>query len=76
VRFCKKGGEYRWHRVRAFPDQDGQTAHSQWYETVDDIDDRVQLEIALRNWSDSLEDRVEELIRRTMGPSVLVTTSL
>jgi len=60
VRFCKKGGEYRWHRVRAFPDQDGQTAHPQWYGTVDDIDDRVQLEIALRNWSDSLEDRVIE----------------
>ena len=60
VRFRKAGGEYRWHRVRAFADQNIQTGPAQWYGTVDDVDDRVQLEIALRNWSDSLEDRVIE----------------
>jgi PAS domain S-box-containing protein len=60
VRLRKAGGEYRWHRVRAFLDQDNENARQQWYGTVDDIDDRVQLEIALRNWNDSLEDRIIE----------------
>lgn len=64
VRFRKLGGEYRWHRVRAFPDQEDEAASQQWYGTVDDIDERVQLEVALRNWSDRLEDRVIERTRQ------------
>lgn len=67
VRFRKLGGKYRWHRVRAFPDQDTQAAYPQWYGTVDNIDERVQLEVALRNWSDRLEDRVIERTQQLKG---------
>ena len=33
-------------------------ACEQWYGTIEDIDDRVQLEIALRDWNDLLEERI------------------
>jgi PAS domain S-box-containing protein len=67
VRLRKSGGDYRWHRVRAFPDIDDQAAGQQWYGTVDDIEERVQLEIALRDWNDSLEDRVIERTQQLKG---------
>lgn len=58
IRLRKHTGEYRWFRVRAFCSLDPAGQCEQWYGTVEDINERVQLEAALRDWNDLLEDRI------------------
>jgi PAS domain S-box-containing protein len=60
VRFRKHTGDYRWFRVRALCSLDLAGNCEQWYGTIEDIDDRVQLESALRDWNDLLEERIAE----------------
>lgn len=60
VRLKKHSGDYRWFRVRALCNFDPVEQSEQWYGTVEDIDDRVQLENALRDWNDLLEDRITQ----------------
>ena len=56
-------GDYRWLRVRAFPRRDDAGRIVRWYGTTEDIQDRRQLEAALRQWNQNLEDRVAERTR-------------
>jgi PAS domain S-box-containing protein len=56
----KNGDEYGWFRIRAFPQLDGQGECLQWYGTIEDIEERVRLESALRDWNETLEERVVE----------------
>lgn len=58
IRLRKHTGKYRWFRVRAFCSLDPAGQCEQWYGTVEDINERVQLEAALRDWNDLLEDRI------------------
>jgi len=58
IRLRRDTGEYRWFRVRALCSFGIDGACEQWYGTIEDIDDRVQLEIALRDWNDLLEERI------------------
>jgi PAS domain S-box-containing protein len=58
IRLRKCTGEYRWARVRALCSFGIDGRCEQWYGTIEDIDDRVQLESALRDWNDLLEDRI------------------
>lgn len=60
VRIRQHTGDYRWFRVRALCSLDADGQCEQWYGTFDDIDDRVQLENALRDWNDLLEDRIRQ----------------
>ncbi|WP_447903010.1 ATP-binding protein [Pseudomonas serbica] len=60
VRLRKHTGVYRWFRIRALCSLDVAGRCEQWYGTIEDIDDRVQLESALRDWNDRLEDRIAE----------------
>ena len=60
VRFRKHSGDYRWFRVRALCSLDIAGKCEQWYGTIEDIDDRVHLESALRDWNDLLEERIAE----------------
>ncbi|MHA6493922.1 ATP-binding protein [Pseudomonas borbori] len=60
VRLCTKTGSYGWFRVRAFPDVDVRGECVQWYGTVEDIRERMQLEAALREANESLEQRVAD----------------
>lgn len=64
VRLCKKSGDYDWYQVRAFPDVDDSGRCHQWYGTVEDINERVRLEAALRDWNDNLETRIHERTRQ------------
>ncbi|WP_244997042.1 GAF domain-containing hybrid sensor histidine kinase/response regulator [Pseudomonas viridiflava] len=64
VRLRKAMGEYHWYRVRAFPDLDDEGLCRQWYGTVEDINERVQLESVLRQWNDHLEERIAERTRQ------------
>ncbi|MDD2101452.1 ATP-binding protein [Pseudomonas putida] len=58
IRLRKHTADYRWFRVRALCSFGIDGRCEQWYGTIDDIDDRVQLESALRDWNDLLEDRI------------------
>ena len=58
VRLRRHTGDYRWFRVRALCSFGTDGACEQWYGTMEDIDDRVQLEVALRDWNDLLEERI------------------
>ncbi|MBT2339297.1 MULTISPECIES: ATP-binding protein [Pseudomonas] len=58
IRLRKHTGEYRWFRVRALCSLDPAGRCEQWYGTVEDINERVQLEAALRDWNDQLEARI------------------
>ncbi|MFL1514259.1 ATP-binding protein [Pseudomonas prosekii] len=58
IRIRKNTGDYRWFRVRALCSLDSNGQCEQWYGTIEDIDDRVQLESALRDWNDLLEVRI------------------
>nr|WP_180205590.1 ATP-binding protein [Pseudomonas sp. SbOxS1]NYU05719.1 response regulator [Pseudomonas sp. SbOxS1] len=60
VRLRKHTGDYRWFRVRALCSLDITGKCEQWYGTIEDIEDRVQLESALRDWNDLLEVRIKE----------------
>lgn len=60
VRLRARGGNYRWFRVRALCSFDAEGRCERWYGTVEDIDDRVQLEVALRDWNDLLEERIAQ----------------
>jgi PAS domain S-box-containing protein len=64
VRLCKESGNYDWYHVRAFPEVDGSGCCHQWYGTVEDINERVRLEAALRDWNDNLETRINERTRQ------------
>lgn len=58
VRLKTADGAYGWYRVRAFahPNEHGQC--ERWYGTVEDIQERMDLEEALMDWSGTLEERV------------------
>jgi|GEM_PF-810427 len=58
IRLRKHTAEYRWFRIRAFCSLDANGHCEQWYGTVEDINERVQLEAALRDWNDLLEERI------------------
>ncbi|WP_448693659.1 ATP-binding protein [Pseudomonas rhizophila] len=58
IQLRKSTGEYRWFRIRAFCSLDPEGRCERWYGTVEDINERVQLEAALRDWNDLLEDRI------------------
>ncbi|VVN71828.1 ATP-binding protein [Pseudomonas fluorescens] len=60
IRLQNHTGDYRWFRVRALCSFDSAGQCEQWYGTIEDIDDRVQLENALRDWNDLLEDRIAQ----------------
>lgn len=60
VRLQKNTGEYRWFRTRALRSFDAAGQSEQWYGTIEDIDTRVQLEAALRDWNDLLEERIAQ----------------
>ncbi|MNQ23551.1 Blue-light-activated protein [compost metagenome] len=60
VRLRKHTGDYRWFRILALCSLDVAGNCEQWYGTIEDIDDRVQLESALRDWNDLLEVRIAE----------------
>ncbi|RKS27459.1 PAS domain S-box-containing protein [Pseudomonas sp. WPR_5_2] len=64
IRLKKRSGEYRWFRMRALCSFDPVEQSEQWYGTVEDVDDRVQLENALRDWNDLLEDRIAKRTRQ------------
>ncbi|SFX23680.1 PAS domain S-box-containing protein [Pseudomonas sp. NFACC43] len=79
LRLRKSNGEYRWFRIRALCSLGPAGECEQWYGTVEDIHERVQLENALRDWNDRLEERIakrtEQLEReqreRTLAESKL-----
>jgi len=60
IRLRRHTGEYRWFRVRALCSLDAAGHCEQWYGTVEDINERVQLEAALRDWNDQLEARIAQ----------------
>jgi PAS domain S-box-containing protein len=60
IRLRKHTGDYHWFRVRALCSFDAAGQCEQWYGTFEDIGDRVQLESALREWNDLLEDRIAQ----------------
>ncbi|MCP2073273.1 UNVERIFIED_ORG: PAS domain S-box-containing protein [Pseudomonas lini] len=60
IRLRKLTGEYRWFRIRAFCSLSPGGQCEQWYGTVEDINERVQLEAALRDWNDRLEERITQ----------------
>ncbi|MDO7896058.1 ATP-binding protein [Pseudomonas citrulli] len=60
VRVRRHTGEYRWFRVRALCSLDAGGHCEQWYGTFEDINERVQLEAALREWNDQLEERIAQ----------------
>jgi PAS domain S-box-containing protein len=60
IRIRNYTGDHRWFRVRALSSLDPEGRCEQWYGTIEDIDDRVQLESALRDWNDLLEERVAQ----------------
>jgi PAS domain S-box-containing protein len=64
VRLRKHTGDYRWFRVRALCSLDIAGKCEQWYGTIEDIDDRVHLESALRDWNDRLEERIAQRTRQ------------
>lgn len=52
IRLRSLTGDYRWFRVRALCSFDSSGECEQWYGTFENIDDRGQLETALRGWND------------------------
>ncbi|WP_283184232.1 ATP-binding protein [Pseudomonas svalbardensis] len=60
IRLRKHTGDYRWFRVLALCSLNTAGQCEQWYGTIEDVDDRVQLESALRDWNDLLEDRIAQ----------------
>ena len=56
-------GSYRWHRIRASPRHDGGARVERWYGTLEDIEERRQMEAALHRWNETLEDRVADRTR-------------
>ncbi|MCG5260565.1 EAL domain-containing protein [Cupriavidus gilardii] len=47
-RLRMRSGEYRWFRSRAAPRRDSEGRVMRWYGTLEDIDDRMRVEAALR----------------------------
>jgi len=64
IRLGTRSGQHHWFRIRALCSLDVDGHCEQWYGTLEDIDDRVQLESALRDWNDLLEDRIVERTRQ------------
>ncbi len=60
VRLRSAGGGYRWTRVRASPRRADDGRIARWYGTTEDIEDRRKLETTLREWNETLEERVSE----------------
>jgi len=60
VRIRTASGEFIWHRIRAFPWKNAQGEILRWHGTVENIVESKQLEEALRDWNDILEERVSE----------------
>lgn len=60
ARLKTASGQFMWHRVRAFPWKDAKGEVLQWHGTVENIEERISLERALRDWNDTLEARVTQ----------------
>ena len=60
IRTCLQtaSGGYGWYRVRAFAQTDEQGRRQRWYGTIEDIQERMDLESALVHWNETLEERV------------------
>lgn len=58
IRLRKHTGDYHWFRIRALCTLNPSGLCEQWYGTLEDITERVQLESALRDWNEHLEDRI------------------
>jgi diguanylate cyclase (GGDEF)-like protein/PAS domain S-box-containing protein len=55
------GGEWRWHRARAYPRRNNRAEIILWYGTVEDIHDRKMAQAALQAKTESLEQATEKL---------------
>ena len=55
------GGEWRWHRARAYPRRNERAEIILWYGTVEDIHDRKLAEAALQAKTERLEELTEKL---------------
>ena len=55
------GGEWRWHRARAYPRRNERAEIVLWYGTVEDIHDRKLAEAALQAKTQRLEEVTERL---------------
>ncbi len=55
------GGEWRWHRARAYPRRNDRAEIILWYGTVEDIHDRKLAEDALQAKTGRLEELTEKL---------------
>ncbi|MFC3607265.1 ATP-binding protein [Stutzerimonas tarimensis] len=64
ARFLNAAGEYIWFRTRAFSSLNEHGLCEQWYGTLEDISDRIQLEDALREWNGELEARIQDRTRQ------------
>lgn len=64
IRMRQHTRDHRWFRISALCSFDETGQCEQWYGTIEDIDDRVQLENALRDWNDLLEDRINQRTRQ------------
>ncbi|WP_312479077.1 PAS domain S-box protein [Stutzerimonas nitrititolerans] len=60
VRLRKISGDYSWFRLRAFPSVTANNSCEQWYGTIEDISERMQLEENLRDWNERLEQYVRD----------------
>ena len=60
ARIGHAGGTYRWLRIRALPRRSDDGAIVGWYGTIEDIEERRQLEEALRLSNQTLEQRLLE----------------
>lgn len=58
-----RGGEWRWHRARAYPRRNDQGEVVVWYGTVEDIHDRKLAEAALHAKTQRLEEVTERLVQ-------------
>ena len=56
-------GEHRWCNMRAVPRRDASGRIVRWYGTVEDVEERRRLEATLRQWNETLEERVAERTR-------------
>lgn len=60
ARLQTASGDYGWYRVRAFAQTDEHGQRQRWYGTVEDIQERMDLESALLHWNETLEERVRD----------------
>lgn len=60
VRLLTAQYRFQWFRIQAYPSNESAGPGAKWYGTVEDIQERRDLEEALREWAHMLETRVAE----------------